>query len=245
MNNKNHKLKAMWSKTENLIGSSKYDSSKIESFLSGRSHSTGQYVRKMIYTDLVMKSLVIIVLLVDSILYAGTNNVVAVCAGGALLLAGLIYYQVKILNRFTEIADHGQTTRDKLVSMLTYLKTRFTSTLISLSITYLFIFVSGSLAYFYAVYGKVRTLDWIDIVVFLTFILIGIGFNFFTFRAQIQYHIKHLETCLSDLNDNNMLVVSELIGQQQKQDRINKLVLMLILVFGFTVFAVLLKKFGM
>ncbi len=245
MNNNDDKFKAMWSKTENLIGSSEYNSSNIEQFLSGKSHSTGQYVRKMIYMDLVMKGLVIIALVVDSILYAGTSNVVAVCAGGVVLLAGLMYFQVKMLKRFAEIADHGQTTRDKLVSMLTYLKTRFTSTLISMSITYLFVFVSGSLAYFFAVYGKVRTLDWIDIVVFLTFILIGLGFNFFTFRAQIRYHVKHLEACLSDLNDNNMIVVSELIEQQRKQDRVNKLLLMLILAFGFALFAILLKKFGM
>lgn len=242
MNDK--KLKDMWNKAENLIGSSEYDSSNIERFLSGKSHSTAQMIKKMIYMDLVMKSVVIIALLVDMVLYAGTTNIMAVCIGGMVLLAVLMYYQLKMLKRFAEIADHGQTTRDKLVSMLAYLKTRFNSTLISMSITYLFVFISGSLAYFYVVYGQVRPLDWIDIVVFMTFILIGLGFNFFTFRAQVQYHIKHLETSLSDLNENNLAVVSEIIEQQRKQDRINKLVLMLILAIGFTVFAVMLKKFG-
>ncbi|WP_319499688.1 hypothetical protein [uncultured Draconibacterium sp.] len=244
MNKNDEKLKAMWNKTENLIGSSEYDSSNIERFLSGRSHSTAQMIKKMIYMDLIMKGVVMIALLVDIILYAGTTNVVAVCISGMVPLAGLAYYQQKMLTRFAEIADHGQTTRDKLVSMLTYLKTRFTSTLISISITYLFIFIAGSLAYFYAVYGMVRPLDWVDIAVFISFILIGLGFNFFTFRAQVQYHIKHLQICLSDLNDKNLELVSENIELQRKRDRTNKLLLLFLLVFGILLLVIVFKNIG-
>lgn len=242
MNDK--KLKAMWSKTENLIGSSEYGSSNIEQFLSGRSHSTAQMIKKMIYMDIVLKTVVTIVLLVDIFLYAGTENVIAVCISGVVVLVGLILFQLKMLTRFAKIADHGQTTRDKLASMLSYLKTRFYSTLLSISITYLFFFIAGTLVYFYSVYGRVRPLDGVDIVVFLAFILLGIAFNFFTFRAQVQYHVKHLEACLSDLNDNTLLLVSETIEQQRKQDRINKLLLMLVLVFGFVLLIAVFMNIG-
>lgn len=242
MNDK--KLKAMWSKTENLIGSSEYGSSNIEQFLSGRSHSTAQMIKKMIYMDIVLKTVVAIVLLVDIFLYAGTENVIAVCISGVVVLVGLILFQLKMLTRFAMIADHGQTTRDKLASMLSYLKTRFYSTLLSISITYLFFFIAGTLVYFYSVYGRVRPLDGVDIVVFLAFILLGIAFNFFTFRAQVQYHVKHLEACLSDLNDNTLLLVSEAIEQQRKQDRLNKLLLMLVLVFGFVLLIAVFMNLG-
>ncbi|HYQ58034.1 MAG TPA: hypothetical protein VEP89_11895 [Draconibacterium sp.] len=237
------KLKTMWNKAENLIGGSEYNSSNIEHFLTGRSHSTAQMIKNMIYMDLIIKGVVIIALLIDSILYSGTGNVMAACIGGIILLTGLGYYQLNLLKRFTKIADHGQTTHDKLVSMLTYLKTRFTSTLASISITYVFIFIAGSLTYYYIIYGMVRPLDLIDITVFLGFILIGIAFNFFTFRAQVQYHVKHLETCLSNLDDHNLVLISEIIEKQRKQDRIIKLLLMLVLVFGLVLLVAVFMNF--
>ncbi|HKI88876.1 MAG TPA: hypothetical protein VKA38_07620, partial [Draconibacterium sp.] len=138
-----------------------------------------------------------------------------------------------MLRRFTEAADNGQSSRDKLASMLMYLKTKFLSTLLSVSITYLFVFIAGSLAYFYVAYGYVRTLDGVDFIVFLGFITIGILFNFIVNQVQIKYHIKHLEVCLSDLNDKNLELVSENIELQRKQDRSNKLLLALVVIIGF------------
>lgn len=227
------KLKAMWNKAENLMGASDYGSAAIEQFISGRSNDTVQKIRNMIIFDIALKLLGLAVLAVDFVLYFGTTNVMTVTLAGIALIIPLVYYQRNMLRRFTEAADNGQSTRDKLASMLTYLKTNFLSTLLSVSITYLFVFIAGSLAYFYAAYGYVRTLDGVDFMVFLGFITMGIVFNFIVNQAQIKYHIKHLEVCLSDLNDKNLELVSENIELQRKQDRSNKLLLGLVVVVGF------------
>lgn len=237
-------LKDMWNKAENTMGASGYESSTIEGFLSGRSNSIAQYVRKMIFMDIALKTLVVIVLGIDIFLYLGTSNIITICVTGIILLAVLIGYQFKMLNRFSEIADYGQTTREKLSSMLTYLQSRFYSTLLAISSTYLFIFISGTLVYFYATYGKVRPLDGQDIIVFSVFIIMGIAFNFFVNKAQIKYQVKHLELCLSDLNDNALAIVSNNITIQQKQDRINKILLFGLLLIGFLLLIAIFANVG-
>lgn len=234
----------MWNKAENLMGTSEYESSSIEQFISGRSNDTTQKIRNMIIFDLVLKALALCVLAIDFVLYFGTTNVMSVTIAGIILIIPLIFMQYKMLNRFSEAADNGQTTRDKLASMLTYLKTKFFTTLLSVSGTYLFGFIAGSLVYFYVTYGYVRPLDGLDFVVFLTFILIGIVLNFVVNQGQIKYLIKHLEICLNDLNDRNLELVSENIELQRKRDRSNKILLALVFVLGILLLVIVFKNIG-
>jgi len=238
------KLKGMWNKASGQGGASEYKSSTIEKFISGRSGDTAQKIRNMIIFDLALKAFVMVVLLVDFVLFFGTYNVMLVTIAGVVLITLLSLYQLKLLRRFNEAADNGQSTRDKLASMLTYLKTKFFSTLLLVAITYLFVFIAGSLAYFYAAYGYVRPLDGVDVIVFLGFILIGIVFNFVVNRGQMNYHIKHLETCLSDLNENNLALVSENIELQRKQDRSNKILLSLVIIIGFLLLIAVFMNIG-
>ena len=233
MNNIDYNLKTMWNKTENVMGTSDYESLAIGQFFARRSNNTAQKIKNMIIFDIALKSFLVIIFGINILLYFGVNNIIAVCITGILLLALLILFNYKMLQRFRKVADHNQNTRDNLSSMLAYLKTRFYSTLLNISSTYLFVFIAGSLIYFYAAYGKVRPLDGIDIIVFILFILIGIGFNFFVNKAQVKFQIKHLELCLSNLNDNALAYASENIEMQRKQDRTNKFLLTLVLITGF------------
>ena len=244
MNDNEKILRDMWSKTENVMGGADYNRASIEQFISGRSSDTTQKITNMIIFDIVLKALVLALLVIDFALFYGTQNVMVVIATGGLLIIPLIFYQVKLLGRFTKAADNGQSTRDKLASMLTYLKTRFFSTLLSVSITYLFGFLAGSLVYFYVAYGKVRPLDLQDVVVFMIFILFGIILNFVVNKAQVKYHIKHLELCLSDLNDSVLSIISENIKTQQKQDRTNKILLAIVFIIGFLLLIMIFKNTG-
>ena len=68
--------------------------------------------------------------------------------------------------------------------------------------------------------------------------------NFTIYYAQVKYQIKHIEACLSDLNDNILAVVTSNIETQQKQDRTTKVLLYAVLIFGFIVLIAVLKKLG-
>ena len=166
MSNNDKYLKDMWNKAENLLGSSNYERSTIEQFLSKRSNSTAQKIKNMIFVDIALKSVLILVLGIDIVLYLSTSNVVTVCVIGIFLLATLILFEFKMLNRFSDIIDYGKSTKEKLAAMLTYLRSGFYSTLIAISTSYPFVFISGTLLYFYSTYGMVRPLNGQDIMVF-------------------------------------------------------------------------------
>jgi len=244
MSNNDKHLKDMWSKAESFLKNEDYESNTIEQFISKRSNSTADYIKKMIFLDIALKSLGVILLGIDIFLYSGTMNVTSVCVTGIALLIILILFQFKLLNQFSQIADYGQTPKEKLASMLTYLRNRFYTTLLAISSTYLFVFISGSLLYFYAAYGHVRPLDGQDIIVFSIFIIVGIVFNFIVNYKQVAYQIKHIEACLSDLNDNTLPLVLNNIEIQRKQDRTNKLLLMLVFVIGFVLLIAIFKNIG-
>ena len=124
------------------------------------------------------------------------------------------------------------------------LKTKIYSTLLTISATYVFVFIAGSLMYFFVARGEVRSFEVIDVIVFLGFILVGIGMNFIVNKAQVKYQVKHLESCLSDLNDNALINANENIEIQRKRDRINKFLLALVLVIGFILLALVLINIG-
>lgn len=237
-------LKAMWNKAENLLSSSEYERSTIERFISKRSNSTAQKIKNLIGIDIGIKSVVWLISILNIFLYMGTTKVVAVCAIASLVIAFLVFYEYKMLKRFSDVVDYGKSTKQKLASMLTYLRSEFLSTLLAISVGYPFMFLSGVLLYFYAEYGRVRPLDGIDILVFSTFMFGGLAFNFYINKKQVDYQVKHLETCLSDLNDNSLELVSTNLELQRKQDITNKILLYIVLAFGFALLMIVLKKGG-
>ena len=244
MNDNDKNLKDMWNKAENFMAGPDYESDTIERFISKRSNSTAEYIKKMIFIDIAVKLLAILVLAIDIFLYFKTMNVLAVCITAIILLVSLVLYQFNMLNQFSQVADYTQTPKEKLASMLTYLRSKFFTTLLAISSTYIFIFISGMLLYFYAVYGQVRPLDGQDIIVFSIFIIVGIIFNFIVNQKQVAYQIKHIEACLSDLNDNTLPLVLSNIETQRKNDRTNKVLVLLALVFGFVLLLIIFKNIG-
>lgn len=243
MSDKN--LKDMWNKAENLLGGPDYQSPTIERFISGRSNSIADKVRKTIQIDIALKLLFAALLLVDAVLYIKIQPTVAYVS--MALIAGnlpLVWYLFRVLHRFSRVADYGLSPKEKLSGMLTFLRSRFFTAILAISSTYIFLFISGLLMYFFVTYGELRRLGNMDVFVFTTLCTIGVTMNFLVNHAQVRYHIKHIEACLSDLNDNVLALVTNNIELQQKQDRNTKILFMLLLVVGFVVFIAILKKIG-
>jgi len=238
-------LKDMWNKAGSLMGSSDYESDTIGRFISGRSTSVSDKIRKMLQLDIALKILFGAVLLIDAIVYFNIQPTVsAVCLAGVVIAIILAILQFRIIKQFNLITDYGQSTKEKLARTLTFLRNRFFTAILSISSTAIFLYISGLLMYFFLTYGQVRRLDNMDIFVFSTFLITGVVMNFVINYAQVKYHIKHLEACLSDLNDNALAVVTSHIETQQKQDRTTKMLLYFVIIFGFIVLIAVLKKLG-
>ncbi len=235
----------MWNKAESLMGSSDYERDTIGRFISGRSTLVTDKIRKMIQMDIVLKILFATVLLIDGVLYFNIQPAVSLgCLAGVLIALPLTIIQSRVLKQFNEIADYGQSTKEKLARTLTFLRNRFFNTILSISATGIFLYISGLLMYFFLTYGELRRLGNMDVFVFSTFLVIGVGMNFTINYAQVRYHIKHIEACLSDLNDNILAVVTSNIEMQQKQDRSTKVLIYAVLILGFIVLIAVLKKLG-
>ena len=243
-NDKN--LKDMWNKVGSLMGDSEYNSDTIGRFIEGRSTSISDKIRKMIQLDVALKILFATVLLIDGILYFNIQLTVSlVCLAGVIIAIPLVLIQLRVLKQFNQITDYGQSTKEKLARTLTFLRNRFFSSILSISATGIFLYISGLLMYFFLTYGELRRLGSMDIFVFSTFLIIGVVMNFTINYGQIKYHIKHIEACLSDLNDGILAVVASNIESQQKQDRTTKLLLYFVIIFGIIVLIAVLKKLGL
>jgi hypothetical protein len=239
------KLKDMWKNADNIMGAIDYEHKTIEGFIKKRSNSVADKIKNMIKLDIGIKWLIAIGLLFDAVLYYNSQTMISyICFFSLPLLIPLIMYEMGVLRDFSELVDYGQNTREKLMDMLTFLKSRFFNTLLSFASTYLFGFTAGMLLYFYITYGYLRRLGSMDVFVFSTICLIGIVMNFVSNSSLVKYHKKHIELCLSDLNDNSLEIVSQNIETRQKLDHITKILIMVALLVGLLVFIAILKSLG-
>ncbi|MCY1723541.1 hypothetical protein OU798_24530 [Prolixibacteraceae bacterium Z1-6] len=245
MNDNDKKLKAMWNKAENFMEGSGYESETIERFMSKRSNSIADKIRKTLQIDIALKFLFAVIFTLDTALYFKIQPKVAwICITAIIIVIPLIMFEFRVISRFNRISDYGMNTKEKLSKMLAFLKNDFLTAVLSITTTYLFLYISGLLLYFFVTYGQLRRLGNMDIFVFSTLALIGIFISFTSNYAQVRYQIKHIETCLSDLNDNLLEIVTSNIEIQRKHDKTTKMLFGLVLIFGFIVLIVILKKLG-
>lgn len=235
-------LKKAWNKVGDEMNSYAYAETTIEQFIHSRSRSIKEKIEKLFATDIALKLIIASTLLWNIFSYWGTPSVVYICLVALGLVGYLTYFEIRIRRSFLKTADPAQDTRKNLESILSFLQSRFDITAWSIASTYLFLFTSGLLAYFYLVYGRVRPLDAMDYFVFGTFYLIGIVMNLAVVKGQVKYFVKHLEACLSDFNADVLAVVSRSIETQQKQDKIIKVLLGLLVIFGFVALIAVLKQ---
>jgi hypothetical protein len=235
-------IKKIWKQVGEKMNSQNYGTATIEQFINSRSHSIEDKISRLLQFDIVIKSIIGLSLIVNIFLYFNTYQVLAICVIVLLVLIGLIYFEMRTLNHFRSVVDPSLSARDNLSTMLSFLKSRFDTATMAIASTGLFLMTSGMLIYFWMTYGRVRPLDAMDYFVFGVFYLIGIVMGFVTTSSQVKYHIRHLTTCLSDLNEGVMTVVSENIETQRKQDRIIKTLLLFLLAFGFVLLILIIQQ---
>jgi hypothetical protein len=235
----------MWNSAATVAGASGYEQSTIERLLGKRSHSVVDRVRRMLQMDIVLKFAFAVLLAVDAALYWRVQFAVSLTCLGAIGVAALLaWFEFKVLKQFTVVSDHAQTMKESLSGTVIFLRGRFLTALLFASLTYLFVFISGALLYSFMTYGQLRSLDNMDVFVFCTICLIGVAGNFAVNRGQIEYHTRHLQACLSDLDGDVLASVTSSIESQQKQDRALKMLLVLVLVLGLVVLVFVLKALG-
>jgi hypothetical protein len=234
-------LKDNWENLGDYIGGSKFSNMSLEQFIKSRSGTIYSKIRNTVITDLVIKSVFAVVIILDMTFYRSQLPVIAVLACLAVLLIFTYWIEVAMLKTFSREADPGKTSRESLSSMLTFLERKSLVPVIAMAATQVLIFVSGILLYFHLIYGYLKHINLLGFFVFGTLCLIGVTTSLIINLSQIKYHIKHLRVCLSDLNENTLAMVAQNIEESRKQDATIKFLLGVAIIFGFVVILVLLK----
>lgn len=238
---KDDSLKNNWDNLGDFSGISRFSKMSPEQFLKSRSNTIYGKIKSSLVTDLVLKSIIAVVIVLDIIFYSNLLPVIAVMICLSVLLILTYFLEVSFLSEFARISDPGQSSRDNLSSMLTYLQRKSIVPVISMAATQIIIFISGLLFYFYIFYGYLKPISLFSFFVFGTICLIGFITSLVIHSSQIKYHIRHLEVCLSDLNENSLAMVSLNIEEKRKQDATIKFLLGIVIVFGFIALLVILK----
>ena len=235
----------MWNKAEIYLGTSDYVSGDIEGFISGSSNSVSEKIKKMVQLDIAIKLVAAVVFILDAILYSNVQPMVSsICIAGSVFIVPLVWYELQTLRRFSDLTDNVESTKAKLTGMLIFFRSRSFFTLLSISSTYLFGFTAGVLLYFFAEYGTLRRMGSLDIFVFPTICFMGIVLNYVINNNTIKFQVKHLELCLSDLDENVLPLVSRNIDAQHKTERTTKLLIGIIVLLSFLIFVIVLKELG-
>ncbi len=235
----------MWNSVEYFLGASEYQSTTIERFISGRSNSIANKFTTMMRKDIITKMVIMALLIFDVFLFMEVQSTIAMICGVALvLMVPLVLFESKILKTFNEISMTTSSTKDKLAEMMSFLKRHTFATLTSTASSYLFGYNAAMLLYFFVEYGQLRRIGTIDIFVFPSICLLGIIITTVLNNNTIKYQIKHIELCLSDLNEDILPLLSKNIEKQQKTDYKMNLLIALAVLLAFLVLIAVLKEMG-
>lgn len=239
---KDQEFRDIWRSLEEHPGVPIGASFDADSFIKSRSFTVKDKIRKIIQSDLLLKLVGGIILLLDIAFYINSINVLYVCFAGLIFLAIMSYIEYKTLQQFKRIADPGLSTRDNLSELLIFLQRKSNILGILNASSQVLIFVPGLLAYFFLVYGYIKPMTGLSFFVFSTLCLIGTTVSYIRITSQIKYYIKHITICTSDLNDDILQMAYSSIERERKQDNTMKLVIGLLLVFAFVALIALLKS---
>jgi len=213
-----------------------------DQFIRNRSGSIQNKIRNLLRYDLIDKAISAMAFILNFFFYQDNLPVLYVNMAGAALLFIMGTLQIKTLKAFNLIADQGLPTRDSLSGILIFLRRKSFLIQLILASSQVLVFVPGLLIYFFMAYGKLRPMTGMSFFVFTTLCLIGTIMAFFNISSQLKYHIKHISLCLSDLNENSLEFASRTIEKQRKQDATLKVLIGLLLIFGFVLILAVLKS---
>jgi len=213
-----------------------------EQAISSRSGSVQNKIRNMLQNDLILKAVSGIAFLTDLLFYHQNPQVIYVCIGGILFLTLMTTIQWKTLAGLNQVSDPGLPTREVLSNLLVYLKRKSNLFELTIASSQILIFVPGLLVYYYLVYGQVKPMTGLSFAVYTILILIGTITSYIRIQSQLKFHIKYIHVCLSDLNDNALNFAFNTIETQRKQDNLTRLLVGLLLIFGFVALLAVMKS---
>jgi hypothetical protein len=238
---KDQNLKDMWKNIYQYLPAEEVGASNIEQFIESRSGSIESRIRNLFNLDLAGKIVSGLFLILNIVFYKGNQDIIIIAAAGIMFLVIMVLIEYRLLQQFRRISDMGQSTKEVLSTMMIFLKRNINLIVLCMASTQVLIFVPGLLLYIYLVYGYMKTMTALSFFVFTVLALIGTIIAAANNNSQMKFHIKQMGVCLSDLNEETMVVVAGKIESERRKDHLIKLLTGLVLILGFVLILALLK----
>lgn len=225
-------LKTVW-KNENSFENRPLSEADIENFLSKKSKDISQLFKNGLLVDIVLKSIVGLSFLGIIILLREDLNIVLLVS---VIILGLIWatrYQWQMISKIPQSSASDQVIRTTLEEKINFYHQKYMKSLYVGALSNALLILSGMLYYFYFKYGEIRPFQWDDYLVFSATILIGFALGTIIQIAHHRFHIKQLESCLQEI-DEDVISTLTLRDQRNKKKRM-VLAFLLALICGLLV----------
>jgi hypothetical protein len=226
------KYKSAW-KEEKNFSQKKLSETDIKMYLNKRSSEISRSFRTGIIFDIILKTALVISFIVISRLLTGNSGIVWICIFSGIIIISLILFQVDTYRKIPKQNEYSVNTRDFLESKIKFYRGRYFKSVYVAALSNPFIFLSGSLLYYYIKYGVISTFQYIDYIIFGLFCLTGFILGAVAQIKFFNFQITQLESCLYDLDENGMdeLKIKKQLSQRKKVF----LIFLLLLVSGLLI----------
>jgi hypothetical protein len=235
------KIKNGWDNIDELTGIPGYGLTSVDKFIKGRSVSIHQKIRGIFMRDFIIKSLSGIIIALNLFLYRNYESIMIFNAVILVLLLFAIIVQVRYYRMFKISADPSRSAKDNLTSLLTFIKRRFTVSALVAASSYFFGFVPAMLLYFVLADGYLEPPRPLAYFVYSFIFITGMIASFTLDTRQARYHARHIQVCLSDLNDNALAMASENIELKRRKDILLVVLIQVLMLIGLIVTVAILK----
>ena len=226
------KIKSAWKK-EQSFEEQRLSESDIEHFLSRKSKDIGQLFKTGLIVDICLKAIIGLSFVGIIILFKAYLNVVLLASAIILGLIWAIRYQWVMIGKIPQSVVPEPVIRTTLEEKIRFYHQKYTSSLYLGAVSNALFILSGILYYFYFKYGGIRPFQWDDYLVFSLTMLIGFGLGAAVQIAQHRFQIKQLESCLQEIDEDVISVLT--LRQQRNKKRRMILAFLLALICGLLI----------
>jgi hypothetical protein len=234
-----NKYQLAWKKG-NTFQAEGLSESEILKFIKSASKIEGQYKRALVF-DIVLKSILIIAIFILSYKFKQqTEPLVTVLVLLPVAVFGILW-QLHAYKQIEKISANDFNLKQLLESYISFFNSKYVTSLFVNALSSTLFFLIGSMFYMHIKYGEIPPLDLDDIIVIIIGIIASYGFSAAVHIMQNNYQIKQLETCLEQIEEDNINALN--LDTYKKNRIVNIVVNGIALITGIVAFWYLVIEF--
>jgi len=232
-------MKTAWKKEKSFEDKSLTEAD-IKAFLHKKSRDISRLFSVGLTFDIAYKGIIGLSFLGILLLFSGNQHIILMVAAILLGLICTIIYQWRLIKRVPGTGASDPVIRTTLENKVLFYHEHYIKSLYVGALSNSLIILSGMFYYLYFKYGEIRPFQWDDYLVLAVAIVIGFFVSAIAQRAQFNFQIKQLESCLQEIDEDT--ITTHTIREQQNKKRQMIRLLLLAIICGLLVLAFLIFR---